>query len=166
MRTINLSKLQHFVKHGLKDKLRDDLRDLRILKEADVECCAYYHLRRFLKRDRTWHVFARKHSPNTGFYTDLIIFHNQKAKIAIELKWRQDRISRKDRRALASTIGNLGVRKTYFYCVMPDISKYEKLPSKRSDEKYRFFERPVDLGYKSERRRDEFLRQRRSLRKN
>jgi hypothetical protein len=43
-------------------------------------------------------VFARKFSPRTGFYTDLVIFHDKKARIAIEIKWGKKRISKKDRR--------------------------------------------------------------------
>jgi len=47
MRTIRLGEVQSFVKHGLRVGLRTDLRKLKILREAEVECCAYYHLRRF-----------------------------------------------------------------------------------------------------------------------
>ncbi len=87
MRIISLAEVEGFVKHTLKGKLQKDLRNLRILKEGDVKCCAYYHLRRILKRDPNWRVFARKFSQKTGYYTDLVIFHFKKARIAIEIKW-------------------------------------------------------------------------------
>lgn len=164
MRIIHLGEVEFFVKHTLKAKLQKDLRNLRILKEGDVECCAYYHLRKILMPDPNWRVFARKFSPRTGFYTDLVIFHRKKARIAIEIKWRKKKISKKDRKALASTRKNLGVKKTYFYCVMPDASPYKKLPEKKEAEKYRLFERVVDLGYASKQDIEEFQRRRKEFR--
>jgi len=138
MRIVQLSEVQYFVKHTLKSKLQKDLCDLRILKESDVECCAYYHLRRLLKVDANWRVFARKFSPQTGYYTDLVIFHLKKAEIAIEIKWGKKGISKKDRKALASVRKHLGAKKTYFYCIMPDASPYKRLRQKKEVEKYRF----------------------------
>jgi len=164
MRTIRLAEIESFVKHGLRDKLRQDLRSLRILKEGDVECCAYYHLRRLLRRDPSWRVFARKFSPKTGYYTDLVIFHSKKARIAIEIKWKGAKISKKDRKALASARKNLKVRKTYFYNVLPDGSAYKKVPEKKEAEKYRMFERVVDLGYADKKKIEMFRQQRRELR--
>jgi hypothetical protein len=87
-----------------------------------------------------------------------------KARIAIEIKWRKKKISKKDRRALASTRKHLGVKKTYFYCVMPDASPYRKLPEKMETEKYRLFERVVDLGYPNKQDIEEFQRQRKEFR--
>jgi hypothetical protein len=165
MRLIRLTDAESFVKHGLKSKLQRDLRRMRILKEGDVECCAYYHLRKFFKPDTEWRVFARKFSQKTGFYTDLVIFHRKKARIAIEIKWRRNRISTKDRRALASARKNLRVKKTYFYSVLPDASLYNKLTEKRAAEKYRLFERVVDLGYVSKKRIAEFEARRKELRR-
>lgn len=164
MRIIPLTEVQNFVKHTLKDKLQRDLRNLRILKEGDVECCAYYHLRKILKPDLRWRVFARKFSPRTGFYTDLVIFHDKKARIAIEIKWGKKHISKKDRKALASARKNLRVKKTYFYSVLPDASSYEKLSAKKVAEKYRLFERVVDLGYVGKQKIKEFKLQRKEFR--
>jgi hypothetical protein len=164
MRVIPLVEVEGFVKHTLKNKLQKDLRTLRILKEGDVECCAYYHLRKTLKPDPNWRVFARKYSPKTGYYTDLVIFHFKKARIAIEIKWSKENLSKKDRKALASARKNLRVKKTYFYSVMPDASSYEKLPAKRKAEKYRFFECVVDLGYPNQQKIAEFKQQRREYR--
>jgi hypothetical protein len=164
MKIISLTQVEGFVKHTLKDKLQKDLRKLRILKEGDVECCVYYHLRRTLRSDPNWRVFARKFSQKTGYYTDLVIFHFKKARIAIEIKWGKKNISKKDRKALASARKNLGVKKTYFYSVMPDASNYGKLPEKKEAEKYRLFERVVDLAYASKQEIAEFKRQRKELR--
>ena len=164
MRIIRLAEVESFVKHTLRAKLQKDLRTLRVLKEGEVECCAYYHLRKALKPDPNWRVFARKFSPKTGYYTDLVIFHGKKARIAIEIKWGKKRISGKDRRALASARKNLRVKKTYFYCAMPDASIYKKLPKKRTAEKFRLFERIVDLGYTSKQEIEDFKRQRKEFR--
>jgi hypothetical protein len=164
MKIISLAQVEGFVKHTLKDKLQKDLRKLRILKEGDVECCAYYHLRKTLRPDPNWRVFARKFSPLTGYYTDLVIYYRSKPRIAIEIKWRRKEISKKDRKALASARKNLGVKKTYFYSVMPDASSYKKVPDKRKAEKCRLFERVVDLGYASKQDIEEFQRQRKEFR--
>jgi hypothetical protein len=162
---ISLSRVEGYVKNGLKKALRSDLRKLKILKEADVECCAYHHLRKFMRGDKSWRVFARKYSSRTGYYTDLIIFREKKARIAIEIKWRRNTISGKDRRALRNVRRKLGVKKTYFYCVLADGSSYEKLTTKRSTEKYRLFERIVDLGYKDQEKIDEWRKERSTYRK-
>lgn len=162
---INLNKVEGYVKHGLKEALRSDLRKLKILKEADVECCAYHHLRKFLRGDKNWRIFARKYSSRTGYYTDLMIFRGKKERIAIEIKWRRNTISRKDRRALRSVRRKLGVKKTYFYSVLADGSMYEKLPAKITTEKHRLFERVVDLGYKDQKKIDEWRKERSTYRK-
>ena len=164
MKIIRLAEVEYFVRHTLKDKLQKDLRNLRILKEGDVECCAYYHLRKILKSDSNWRVFARKFSQKTGFYTDLVIFHGKKARIAIEIKWGRRTLSKKDRKSLASTRKNLRVKKTYFYCVTADASTYKRLSEKRTTEKYRFFECVVDLGYTNSQKIEEFRQQRREFR--
>jgi len=164
MKIIRLNEVEFFVKHTLKDKLQKDLRNLQILKEADAECCIYYHLRKTLKPDPNWRVFARKFSPKTGYYTDLVIYHRLKPRIAIEIKWRRKEISKKDRRSLASTRDNLGVKKTYFYCIMPDASLYEKVSDKKEGEPYRLFERVVGLDYVSKQEIGEYKRQRKEFR--
>ncbi len=120
---------------------------LRLLPSADIECCAYYHLRRFLRRDTRWRVLARKHSVVTRHYTDLMIYKRQSCQLAMELKWRHDQIDPKDRRSLRRALGKLGVRKCYFITALPDASDYQHLP-KTKTEKYRLFEIVVDLGYR------------------
>ena len=73
-------------------------------------------------------------------------------------------ISNKDRKALASARKNLKVKKTYFYCVMPDGSNYERVPEKKEVENCRFSERVVDLGYATKEEIAEFKRRRREFR--
>jgi hypothetical protein len=72
--TIGVRKVEIFLTSALPGKLKKDLLALKMIKEADLECCAYHHLRRFLKGDSTWKVFVRKHSLHTGHFIDLIIF--------------------------------------------------------------------------------------------
>ena len=145
MRKIPLSSVESFLRHGLKQKLRRDLQDLLIIKEGDIECCAYFHLRRFLRNDKRWRVLARKHSVITRHYTDLMIYKRKSCQIAIEIKWRHEQIYPKDRRSLRSSLGKLGAHKCYFLTALPDASNYQPLP-KTEAEKYRMFEIVVDLG--------------------
>jgi hypothetical protein len=65
---------------------------------------------------------------------------------------------------LASARKHLRVKKTYFYCVMPDASAYKKLLEKSEAERYRLFERIVDLRYASPEEIEEFRQWRRELR--
>ena len=83
----SLQQIETFIKKRMPEKLRRDLKRLRIVKEADLECATYHHLRRFIGEDPRWRILARKHVPLTGFYVDLIIFKKYEPAIAIELKW-------------------------------------------------------------------------------
>lgn len=163
MKRILLSKVEHFVRHRLKGQLRPDLRNIWLLREADVACSAYHHLRKFLKGDSRWRVFANKYSRSMGRYLDLMIYRNEKPRIAVEIKWRRSEISRKDRKVLRQAPGRLSVKKAYFLCVVPDSSAYERV-HKRSDEKYRLFEILVDLGYEDRRKVVEWKRRRKEFR--
>jgi len=147
VRKIQLGSVESFLRHGLKRKLRRDLKGLLIIKEADIECCAYYHLRRFLRGDARWRVLARKHSVVTRHYTDLMIFKRKSCQLAIEIKWRHEQIYPKDRRSLRRALGRLGAHKCYFLTALPDASNYQSLPKTKA-EKYRLFEIVVDLGYR------------------
>ncbi len=111
--SIELSELKNFIEDGIRQLLQCDLRELKIIKEADIECCTYYHLRRFIGDDHRWKVLARKHSP-TKRYTDLLIFFEKKPCIAIELKWDKKKMSKKDRRSLMAARRKLSVDKAYF----------------------------------------------------
>jgi hypothetical protein len=150
---INPSQVQNFVRVALKHKLREDFRELRIIKESDIETCAYYHLRTFLRKDPRWNILARYFAKNTGHYIDLVIFRNSKPKIAIEIKWNRKKISRKDRRSLCRSLKPLGAKKAYCLTLLRDRSKYIRM-SKRKNEKYRLHEIRVGLDWPSDRMKD------------
>ncbi len=130
---VKLSELENFIQEELKKKLKTDFRELRIVREADVECCTYYHLRRFLKSDTRWKVFARRYSKKTKKYIDLLIFLRTEPKIAIEIKWRRKRITEKDFESLREALEKLGVNKCY-YLVTP-----------KDSEQYKYIDRSKDL---------------------
>ena len=114
-----LQQLESFVKNRLPELLAKYLRDLRLVKEADVECCAYLHIRKFIGRSLVWRVLARKHVPHTGHYVDLLIFRNTTPRIAIELKFGPTKISQKDESSLLKALEQLGVNKAYWISVTP-----------------------------------------------
>jgi hypothetical protein len=143
---VSLNALQTFVRHDLRLRLRKDLRNLKIVKEADLECASYYHLRRFISSDDRWRILARKHAQQTGHFIDLLIFKNARPRIAIELKWRRKAISRKDLRSLRASLKKLSVNKAYFVCAIPNESQYKKLRKSVRD-KYLLHECVVGLNW-------------------
>jgi hypothetical protein len=148
--SIGLRGMQTFLSGPLPMKIAKDLRALRIIKEADLECCAFYHLRQFLQKDPTWNVFARKHVPHTDHYVDLILFRRgyplrrEYPRIAIELKWNLDRISPKDRHSLNGSIRSLGVHKAYFMTTLVGAKVFNPIRKTRF-EKNRLFEIVIRL---------------------
>lgn len=144
-RRIGLQRVESFIRHKLPTKLLTDLRRLRIVKEADLECCAYYHLRRVLRGDSRWTLLTRKHVPRTGYYIDMLIFRKGIPRISMEFKWDRTRISSKDRRSLRRSIDRLGVNRAFFLATNTKATRYRKI-KKRSLEKYSLFEVIVPLG--------------------
>jgi hypothetical protein len=150
---INASALEAFIRHILPEKLRKDLHTFHIIREADLACCVYFHLRRFLHSDRSWKVFAERHSYVTGHFIDVLIFREglenskkcQRPRIAIELKWNWNRISKKDRASLDKCIDLLGLDKAYFITVFTKKKEYHRIV-KTNQEKFRLFEVHVPLG--------------------
>lgn len=145
-----LSSVESFIRRDVKTLLSDDLGAHRIIKEADMQACFYYHLRRFLKRDSGWRVYTEKATPH-GNFIDLVLYHRGRKKarpfvpkLAIELKWRRNCISAKDRRSLAKALKRLRVRKAYFFAVNLGRNKYLKT-SKHAGEKYHLLEVVVTL---------------------
>lgn len=151
MKRNTLQKLENFIRHRLKTKLRNDLVALRITKEADAECCMFFHLRRTLPSKGPWKVLARKHSRRTGHYIDLLVFKRRRPRIAIEIKWNRKRMSRKDRKSLDLALTKLKVNKAYFVSVGPDLSTFKPI-QKKGIERYKLHEIPVDLGFGKGRR--------------
>ena len=151
MKRNTLQKLEDFIRHRLKTKLRNDLVALRITKEADAECCMFFHLRRTLPAKGLWKVLARKHSRRTGHYIDLLVFKRRRPRLAVEIKWNRKRMGRKDRKSLNLALTKLKVNKAYFVSVGPDLSGYKPV-EKKGTEKYRLHEIPIDLGFGNGRR--------------
>jgi hypothetical protein len=121
-----LLEIQAFIRQRLPLKLCRDLKYLRIVKEADVECAAYHHLRDFIGESHRWRVLARKHVPRTGHYVDLLIFKDYSPAIAMELKWGQTNIGKKDRHSLAMSLQKLGVHKAYWLSALSTSKKKGK----------------------------------------
>ncbi|MBT9549576.1 MAG: hypothetical protein IV088_01900 [Hydrogenophaga sp.] len=111
---ITLQQVQSYVRKKIPALLRKDLKAYRLLRESDVECATYMHLRRLLDVDQSWTVTARRHVPQTGRFVDIVIFHETTPKIAIELKWGLREIDPKDRDSLGEAINVLGVNKAYW----------------------------------------------------
>ena len=150
MKRNTLSKLEHFMRHGLAVKLCNDLRKLRITKEADIECCIYFHLRRTLPADGLWTLLARKYAKRTDHYIDLLVLRKKRPHIAIEIKWNALSMPKMDLRSLNKALRKIYVNKAYFVSVGPDISheSYIKL-DKNESQKYRLHEITVGLGMTS-----------------
>lgn len=132
-----LQVLQTFLRKRLLQKLRRDLKRLRIVKEADVECAAYFHIRRFLGEDPRWRVLARRYVSRTGHYVDLLIFKGERPTIAVELKWGRKKIGRKDRKSLIGALEKLGVNKAYWLSALSSVSPRDPIV-KDQKEKYVF----------------------------
>ncbi len=149
---VNLSRLETFIRRKLKGKLRSDLRQLRVVKEADLECAAYFFVRRVLESDNRWRVLARKHARRTARYIDMLIFRRGVPRIAIEFKWNHPRISGKDRQSLQDALKRLGVNKAYYVSAVRDSAQYAKM-HKRQHEKYSLHECVIGLDLTPGRRR-------------
>lgn len=141
---IVLGHIEDFLLKDLPTRIRQDLTDLRIIKESDLECCIYYHLRVLLQDDNDWRVLARRYSPQTGHYPDFLIFQRSKPRISIELKWNKGHISKKDRSSLGKCISELGIDRAYFITTLID-KKYETT-EKTEIEKIRLREITIALG--------------------
>ena len=130
--------LETFLRKRLRTKLRHDLRLLRIVKEADVECAAYYHIRRFLGEDPRWRVLARKYVRGTGHYVDLLIVKRTHPVIAVELKWDRHQIGKKDKKSLSGALKRLHVNKVYWLSALSKAHVRPVRTKKKPSEKYVF----------------------------
>jgi hypothetical protein len=158
---ITISALETFIRRELPDQLRKDLLSFHIIREADLASCVYYHLRRFLRSDRTWRVLAEKHSYLTGHFIDIVIVREgkeaskkcQRPRIAIELKWNWSAISKKDRASLDRCIRQMGLEKVYFITALTKATGYRTI-AKKDDEKFRLFEIAIPLGLEGKMREE------------
>jgi len=138
---ILLRDLESFIKNDLSRYLRRDLIKEKIVKEADLVSCAYFHIRKHLQADKRWRVFVNKYVKKTGHYLDLIIFKNYIPKVAFEFKLQRIKISPKDRKSLAKCIKKLKINRVYFITTAKHLTAYFKLhDSKSENEKYSLFE--------------------------
>ena len=143
---ITLSEVGTFIRGSLRTKLRKDVSTFHMIREADVACCVYYHLRRYLRLDPTWRVFAERHSKVTGHIIDIMIFREgstdsekcQNPRIAIELKWNWNRMPKKDRSSLDKCVRKLHIKKAYFISILTKQGK--QTIRKKGFEKYKLFE--------------------------
>lgn len=158
---ITISALEAFMRRTLPDKLRKDLLSFHIIREADLASCVYYHLRRFLRSDRKWRVFAERHSTRTGHFIDIVIFREGKEaskkihrpRVAIELKWNWPAMSKKDRASLDKCIRQMGLEKVYFISALTKKTGYRTIV-KKDYEKFRLFEIAIPLGLKGKEREE------------
>ena len=146
---IGLRSVEVYLYESLPRRLKRDLCALRMVKEADLEACAYHHLRRFLERDESWVVYIRKHSVHTGHYIDLLLFRKGLPRVAIELKWNRVAMSPKDRRSLRRALRLLRVNRTYFITTLIGARQYERIRKTRT-EKNRMFEIVIPLPLKGD----------------
>lgn len=146
---IVLRHVEAFLRDKLPAKLQQDLYKLKMVKEADLEGCMFYHLRKFLRKDNNWRVFLRKHSIHTEHFIDILIFRKHIPRIAIELKWNRKEISPKDRKSLDKSLAKLGVNKAYFIATLIGNKDYQKI-RKTELEKNRFMEIIVPLKLSNE----------------
>ncbi|HPD57584.1 MAG TPA: hypothetical protein P5294_10480 [Smithellaceae bacterium] len=131
---ITVGQVEKYIEQKLNKKLQNDLKKLRMIKEADLECCAYFHLRKYLYRDSSWKIFARKHSLHTEHYIDLLLFRKNTPRIALELKWNKQTIGNKDKESLSKSIKKLRVNRAYFISTITGKkSCQDKLSNKKID---------------------------------
>jgi hypothetical protein len=152
MKKLAIGRVEQFVNKELLHCLERDLQNLLMIKESDLECCLYFHLRRFLESDEKWKVFARKHVKPSGAriaekkrrYIDFIVFHGEDPKLAFELKWNAQKLGEKDLSSLGACIDDLHVHKAYFITTRYRRRNYERLPLE-SRKRYHLLEKPIDL---------------------
>ncbi len=157
MKRITCDQVERFIENGMRRELQKDLHNLKMIKEAEFQSCAYYHLRKFLRGDKRWRVCTERYVPTTKHYVDILIFCDKSPAIAIELKWNSDRLRRKDRHSLHASLTKLRVSKAYFVTTRIDQPEYKERP-KHGIEKNRLVEFTIPLGLsgsKFERWKDE-----------
>src|SRR5208282_5851806 len=156
MKNIKIKEAHNFIRKELPKKLQRDLRDLKMVREADLESSAYFHLRSYLKSDSNWRIFARKHTKTTGHYIDLLLFRKTTPRIAIELKWNRDSTNSKDEASLKKAIKKLNVNRSYFITTITsqEPSWKEQLPYKIPIEPRRILSIYIPLGIPQEKNED------------
>lgn len=135
----------------LRRDLQRDYRKHRFSREAYVEVCTYYYLRRLLKPDSRCQIFARAFRGKISRFPDITILKlkGRRRRIVMELKWTGKQISKKDRVTLDKFVKSHDAQMAYFVRVVKPGCEYEKLGShKKEFEKYRLREIPIMLDLK------------------
>lgn len=78
--------IRTFIRSGLRKRLIGDLRKRRIVSEADLQSCTYFHLRRYLSQDPKWTVLNRAYVRDTSVFPDLLLRRRGRTRVVIELK--------------------------------------------------------------------------------
>src|SRR5574341_1265766 len=78
--------LHKFITRDLEKKLIIDLKNFRIASEADLQSCAYLHLRRYLNKDKKWSILNKAFIMNLSVYPDFVIKRRGRVRVGIELK--------------------------------------------------------------------------------
>ncbi len=89
---LNSRDVKRFVKIDLVKRISRDLRNLRIVNEAELEANVYLHLRRFLRKDKAWSIRVQKYITKTSYgnksiryFPDLVI-ERRKPRVIVKLK--------------------------------------------------------------------------------
>lgn len=124
MKTLIQNQVVKFIKTSLKSNLEKDFcgSPFRIFREEDLHNCTYYHLRLFLKADRNWEILNEPLLRNLkgkgkGAQPDIVLFHKEKPKILIELKFKRNiyGIEKKDKKVLEKAVKNKKWAKKAFF---------------------------------------------------
>jgi hypothetical protein len=86
MPKVTLADIERFIGKGMRVAFERDLQHHKMLREADLACCVYHHIRKFLRGDNDWRLFAHKFVKRIGRYPDLLLLREKKPEIAIEVK--------------------------------------------------------------------------------
>jgi len=124
-------KIQNFIEKRLEGKLKKDQINLKILSEGDLQSCVYYHLRKFIDKNKiaNWHLINKlpmgKKTESKKFPDIAVVYTEEAGKrvypsFLLELKedyrnFKPNRVARdlKKLSTLAKKHGN-AVEQTYF----------------------------------------------------
>jgi hypothetical protein len=136
MSKVRLANIERFIGKGMRAAFGRGLQRHKMLREADLACCVYDCIGKFLRWDNDWRLSAHRFEKRIGRYPDLLLLRDKKSEIVIEVKWRRPEISKKDRKTLGACLQKLEVRKVYFITNAIERTEYQKLGwKKKSDEK-------------------------------
>src|SRR5271157_1188497 len=96
MEKLNQNQVVKFIRKTLIPKLKNDFCGslFRIFREEDLHTCTYFHLRNYLDVDNNWEIlneplFRNLKKKGKSAQPDIVLFHKNKPKIIIELKFKK-----------------------------------------------------------------------------